>query len=126
MAQIPCGSSLPPVFLLKTQREIDAVGNIHIHSSPRVSFSSTPHPPLSGPPPLAYEETSAYPVMSRNSITTECADFQSVGKPVLGRRGGRIVLWRYWTVKAAPMNVMKLMVVARAGWINQQQEDVIA
>jgi hypothetical protein len=27
--------------------------------------------------------------------------------------------------QTAPMDVMKLMVVALAGWINQQQEDVI-
>ena len=68
--------------------------------------------------------------MSRNSITTECADFQSLGRPVLGRGGfGSCfrVIGRS-DYKAAPMNVMtlmKLMVVELAGWINQQQEDVI-
>jgi hypothetical protein len=63
------------------------------------------------------------PRSSRNSITTEYADFQAVGEPVLkpisacasAGCGG----------ETPSMNVMNLMVVALAGWINQQQEDVI-
>ena len=61
--------------------------------------------------------------MSRNSMITECADFQSVGRPVLGPISDQAcVLSDSETVQ---VNVMKLMVVALAGWINQRQEDVI-
>ena len=61
--------------------------------------------------------------VSRNSITTECADFQTVGEPVLKPISARASAG--CGGETPSMNVMNLMVVALAGWINQQQEDVI-
>jgi hypothetical protein len=61
--------------------------------------------------------------VSRNSITTECDESQSVEDPAVGQISHRANEFRDGQTLA--MNVMKLMVVALAGWINQQQEDVI-
>jgi hypothetical protein len=61
--------------------------------------------------------------VSRNSITTECADFQTVGELVLKPTSARASAG--CGGETPSMNVMNLMVVALAGWINQQQEDVI-
>jgi hypothetical protein len=61
--------------------------------------------------------------VSRNSITTECADFQTVGEPVLKPISARASA--DGGGETPPMDLIKLMVVALAGWINQQQEDVI-
>ena len=63
------------------------------------------------------------PEMSRNSITTESADAQCVGVPVLGPTSGRA--FAFSDGQTPSMNVMNLMVVSLAGWMNQQQQDVI-
>ena len=61
--------------------------------------------------------------MSRNSITTESSGFQSVEREGLRRISDRAN--EFGDGQTPPMNVIKLMVVSLAGWINQQQEDVI-
>ena len=61
--------------------------------------------------------------MSRNSITTESSGFQSVEREGLRRISDRAN--EFGDGQTPSMNVMRLMVVALAGWINQQQEDVI-
>ena len=67
--------------------------------------------------------TASTAVVSKNSITTEYADSQSVEDPALGQISERAC--RFGAGETPSMNVMKLMVVALAGWIDQQQEDVI-
>jgi hypothetical protein len=56
-------------------------------------------------------------------MTTECADCQSVVDPALGVYFSSCS--GFSDGQTLSRNVMKLMVVALAGWINQQQEDGI-
>ena len=57
--------------------------------------------------------------MSRNSITTEGAGSRSVGRGALRTISDRA--YEFGDGQTPSMNVMKLMVVALAGWINRQQ-----
>ena len=61
--------------------------------------------------------------MSGNSITTDCADAQGVGVPVLGPISDRACVRS--DSETGQVNVVKLVVAALAGWMNQQQQDVI-
>jgi len=61
--------------------------------------------------------------VSRNSITTESADAQCVGVPARGPIIDRACVLS--DSETEQVNMMKLMVVGLAGWINQHQEDVI-
>jgi hypothetical protein len=54
---------------------------------------------------------------------TECADFQSFEMAVLRLISERAR--RFGDGEIPPMNMMELRVMALAGWICQQQEDVI-
>jgi hypothetical protein len=58
-------------------------------------------------------------VVSRNWITTECADYQSVGRG--GFEGDFSSCCTFSDGQTPPMDVEKLMVVALASWINQQE-----
>ena len=62
------------------------------------------------------------PVVSRNTITTKSADSRPVGMPGLEPIFDRA--WMLGGGENPAMDVMKLM-VALAGWISRQQEDVI-
>jgi hypothetical protein len=62
------------------------------------------------------------PVGSRNSITTEGIDFQSVEDPVPGLISD--CAYGFGDGQTPSMIVSKLMVVALASWINRQREHV--
>ncbi len=61
--------------------------------------------------------------MSRNSIRTECVDFQSVENPVRGLISDRA--YAIGDGQTPSMTVSKLMAVALGNWINRQREHVV-
>jgi hypothetical protein len=57
--------------------------------------------------------------VSRNSITTECVDFQFVEDPVPGLISDRA--YGFGGGQAPSMTVSKLMVMALSGWIKPRE-----
>lgn len=61
-------------------------------------------------------------VVSENSITTRAAGAEHVGD--LQRTAIRSAFWAL-NLQDSLMNLIKLTLVSLAGWMNQQQQDVI-